>query len=71
MDYLLGIIHKACGRRVLPNVLSAAEAGQVLDAIKSRLAAAIRPGNAAPVPPQQSGTGVSPVAIPYTPEPQE
>lgn len=43
-SYLLGIIAKACGRRALPHQLSAAEAGMVIDAIKSRLQTAIRSG---------------------------
>jgi len=45
-EYLLGIIAKATGKRVLPHQLSATEAGRVIDALKSRLAAAIRASNA-------------------------
>jgi hypothetical protein len=41
-DYLLGMIVQACGRRAAPGQLDAKEAERVIDALKSRLAQAVR-----------------------------
>ena len=61
-DYLLGIIHKACGRRVLPHLLRGSEAGRVIDALKSRLAHAIATG---PVPTAPRPCRFRPEEVPF------